>query len=169
MSDKIQKNVIMQMDMDEVRKAIAESSPNTRIYVGADSKRVKKKVVYVTVVILHYEGKHGGRVFKNIVIEPWYGNIKQRLMNEVYGAIGVAFDIVDHLGGRPFEIHLDLNTDPKHKSNMCVKEAVGYVLGSFGFKPKLKPEAWAASTVADDTTVKLRKRVQHMKQNEVAA
>ena len=153
-------NILQALDMPEVIKAIQESSMATKVYVGADSKRVKKKVVYVTVVVLHYDGNKGGKIFKEISVEPWYGNIKGRLMNEVYKAIGVAYQLTDHLQGRPFEIHLDLNPDPKHKSNVAVKEAVGYVLGTFGFKPKLKPEAWCGSAVADRDTLKARKRIQ---------
>lgn len=153
-------NILQALDMPEVIKAIQESSMETKVYVGADSKRVKKKVVYVTVVVLHYDGNKGGKIFKEISVEPWYGNIKGRLMNEVYKAIGVAYQLTDHLQGRPFEIHLDLNPDPKHKSNVAVKEAVGYVLGTFGFKPKLKPEAWCGSAVADRDTLKARKRIQ---------
>lgn len=147
------------LDMQEVIDAIKNSSQDTRVYVGADSKRVKKKVVYVTVVVLHLDGNKGGRIFKEITVEPYYGNIKQRLMNEVYKAIGIAYQLVDHLEGRAFEIHLDLNPDPKHKSNVAVKEAVGYVYGTFGFKPKLKPEAWCGSAVADRDTLKARKRI----------
>lgn len=152
--------IIQALDIPEVIKAIQESSMATKVYVGADSKRVKKKVVYVTVVVLHFDGNKGGKIFKEISVEPWYGNIKGRLMNEVYKAIGVAYQLTDHLEGRPFEIHLDLNPDPKHKSNVAVKEAVGYVLGTFGFKPKLKPEAWCGSAVADRDTLKARKRIQ---------
>lgn len=151
--------VIQALDMQEVLDAIKSSSKTTRVYVGADSKRVKKKVVYVTVVVLHYDGNKGGKIFKEICVEPWYGNIKGRLMNEVYRAIGVAYQLVEHLDGRAFEIHLDLNPDPRHKSNVAVKEAVGYVLGTFGFKPKLKPEAWCGSAVADRDTLKARKRL----------
>lgn len=151
--------VVQAMDIPDVIKAIQESSMTTKVYVGADSKRVKGKVVYVTVIVLHYDGNKGGKIYKEISIEPWYGNIKGRLMNEVYKAIDVAYKIVEHLEGRPFEIHLDLNPDPQHKSNVAVKEAVGYVLGTFGFKPKLKPDAWCGSTVADRDTLKARKGV----------
>lgn len=151
--------VIQSLDMEEVIAEIQNSSPTTKVYVGSDSKRVKKKVVYVTVIVLHYDGCRGGKIFKEIAVEPYYGNIKQRLMNEVYRAIGVAYQLVDHVQGRDFEIHLDLNPDPKHKSNIAVKEAVGYVLGTFGFAPKLKPDAWVGSAVADRDTLKARKRL----------
>lgn len=151
--------ILKSIDIQEVITAIQGSTQSTKIYVGSDSKRVKNKVVYVTVVVLHYDGSCGGRIFKEITVEPYYGSIKQRLMNEVYKAIGVAYQLVDSLQGRAFEIHLDLNPDPKHKSNVAVKEAVGYVLGTFGFKPKLKPDAWAGSAVADRDTLKARKKM----------
>jgi predicted RNase H-related nuclease YkuK (DUF458 family) len=159
MNGKVQQQVIRELDIQEVIAEIQNSTMATKIYVGADSKRVKKKVVYVTVVVLHFDGNKGGKIFKEIVVEPYFGNIKQRLMNEVYRAIGVAYQLVDHVQGRDFEIHLDLNPDPKHKSNVAVKEAVGYVLGTFGFAPKLKPDAWVGSAVADRDTVKARKRL----------
>ncbi|MND58555.1 hypothetical protein D3C76_212330 [compost metagenome] len=151
--------VVQAMDIPDVIRSIQESSATTKVYVGADSKRVKGKVVYVTVVVLHFDGNKGGKIFKEITVEPWYGNIKGRLMNEVYNAVGIGYQIVEHLQGRPFEIHLDLNPDDRHKSNIAVKEAVGYVLGTFGFRPKLKPEAWCGSTVADRDTLKARKGV----------
>jgi predicted RNase H-related nuclease YkuK (DUF458 family) len=47
------------------------------------------------------------------------------------------------------EIHLDINTNPKHGSNCAATEAAGYVLGMTGIEPKLKPESWAASFGAD--------------------
>jgi len=61
--------------------------------------------------------------------------------------------IADVVGERPFEVHLDINPNPDHRSSMIVKEAVGYVLAQ-GLKPVLKPDAVAASAVADFFTGK---------------
>ena len=76
-------------------------------------------------------------------------NPRMRLVQEAYKAVDIASQIVDVVGDRHFEVHLDLNTNPKHKSNLAVKEALGLVLGRLGFDAKLKPEAWASSTAAD--------------------
>jgi len=46
-----------------------------------------------------------------------------------------------------------INPNPDHRSSMIVKEAVGYVLAQ-GLKPVLKPDAVAASAVADFFTGK---------------
>lgn len=145
-------------EVEEIKAAINAESLNTAIYIGSDSKQFKKKkvnyVVYVTTVILHKNGSQGCRIYKQYITESDYGNLRQRLMREVEFGIGIAYELADVIGERPFEVHLDLNPDPKHKSNVCVKEANGYVLGMLGFEPKLKPEAFAASAVSDRWAVK---------------
>ena len=143
-------------DFDDIRRVIEDSSESSAIYVGADSQRYKKRgqhyVAYVTVIIIHIDGEHGGRLFKQIEVERDYGQVRLRLMNEVYRASAAAMEIQDFIGNRTFEIHLDINPDENFKSNAVVKEATGYVLGMFGFKPKIKPNGFAASTVSDRYT-----------------
>ena len=46
------------------------------------------------------------------------------------------------------EVHADINTDPHFKSNVALKEAMGYILG-MGFVFKAKPDAFASSSCAD--------------------
>ena len=70
---------------------------------------------------------------------------------EVPIAIQKAMEIVDHLGGRKLEVHLDLNPDPKHKSSVAVKEALGYAQG-MGLDAKVKPNSFAATHAADHIT-----------------
>lgn len=143
-------------DFDEIREFIETSSPDSKIYVGADSqayrRRGKSYVAYVTVIIVHVDGKHGGKLFKSVSIQDDYGQTRLRLMNEVYMASGAAMEIMEAVGDRDFEIHLDINPNDKYKSSMVVKEATGYIMGMFGFKPKIKPEGFAASTVSDRYT-----------------
>jgi predicted RNase H-related nuclease YkuK (DUF458 family) len=140
-----------------VKQAIAASDPTSKVYVGCDSKRLRKsgEVRFATVVILHIKGKHGGMMWSFMDKEMDYNpvnNPRMRLVTEAYKAVEIAAEIVDVVGDRDFEVHLDLNTNPKHKSNVAVKEALGYVLGVMGFDAKLKPEAWASSTAADKLT-----------------
>jgi len=147
-----------EMNIEEVREAIAASSNESSIYIGADSKQFTKNkvkyVCYVTVVVIHIDTLRGGKIFKSYKTERDYGSLRQRLMTEVGFAINIGYELIDDVGVRPFQIHLDLNPDPKHKSHVVVKEATGYVLGMLGFKPKLKPDAFAASSVSDRWAVK---------------
>lgn len=147
-----------QFDFDEVRQAIKESPEDSAVYIGADSKQYTSEgvhyVAYCTVVILHFGSQHGATIFKSLRTDRDYGQLRTRLMAEVTDAIAVGYELIDHIGDRGFEIHLDINRGLQHKSSVLVKEATGYVLGSLGIEPKLKPEAFAASSVADRYAVK---------------
>jgi len=133
--------------IDDAKAAILESSQNSSVYIGADSIRHKKNgqwyAKYSTVIVVHMDSKRGCKLFHNSVDMPDYGNLRQRLLNEVMYAIEAATEIIDHLGDRHLEIHLDVNPDPKHKSS------VGYVKGTLGLDAKIKPASFAATHAAD--------------------
>lgn len=139
--------------IEEAKKAILESSPQSSVYIGCDSIRFKKNKMwyakYSTVVIVHMDSKHGCRLFHESVDMPDFGNLKQRLLNEVQMAVTTATEIVDVLGDRHMEIHLDINPNPKHKSSIAIKEALGWVKGSLGLDAKVKPSSFAATHAAD--------------------
>lgn len=160
----------MNDDFKTVKEYIRQSSTKSGIYIGCDSKKYRRGnkmfVAYVGVVVIHYDCNKGGKIFKFIRKEPDYGNLKQRLLNEVMMACEIGYNLIDTIGERPFEVHLDINPNPKHKSSIAVKEAIGYVLGTFGFKPKLKPESFASSSVADKYVVTLTNKEYYKYQKE---
>ena len=143
---------------DKARQAILSSSQESKIYIGADSIRFKKGYYpdgrdrwfarYATVIIVHKDGRHGCNVFYNTETIEDYGQIRTRMLQEVQYSLDAAESIIDILGNRPLEIHIDVNPDPIHASNVAAKEAAGWVMG-MGFTAKIKDEAWAASTAAD--------------------
>ena len=143
----------MIFDFDDIKQQIKNSSVDSSIYIGADSKVYREgnstMVAYVTVIILHYGSNKGAKIFRCHKTERYFGQIKQRLMTEVQEAISAAMEVADSIGDRSFEIHLDINRNKKHKSSEIIKEATGYVLGMLGIEPKLKPYSFAASSVAD--------------------
>ena len=138
---------------EEAKQAILSSSPQSSVYIGCDSIRFRKNkqwyAKYSTVIIIHMDSKKGGRLFHESVDMPDYGNLKQRLLMEVQLAVSTATEIIDVIGDRHFEIHLDINPNPNHKSNVAVKEALGWVRGSLGVDAKIKPSAFAATHAAD--------------------
>lgn len=139
--------------IEEAKQAVIDSSPSSSVYIGCDSIRFKKNgrwmAKYSTVVVVHKDSRHGCQIFhENVDLED-FGNLKQRLMNEVNFAVAIASEIVEVLGGRHLEVHLDLNPNPRHKSNVVVKEAIGWVRGSLGIEAKIKPYSWCASHTAD--------------------
>ena len=139
--------------IEEAKKAIIASSPQSSVYIGCDSIRFRKNkqwyAKYSTVVIVHMDTNKGGRIFHTSVDMPDYGNLKQRLLMEVQLAVSTATEIIDVIGDRHFEIHLDINPNPNHKSSVAVKEALGWVKGSLGMDAKIKPHSFAATHAAD--------------------
>lgn len=149
-------------DYDEIRQAIQDSPADSSVYIGADSKvfssHGEPMVAFVTVIILHYGSSKGAKIFKSHRTDRYYGQIRMRLMTEVTDAIAAATEIADSIEDRGFEIHLDINRDERYKSSEIIKEATGYVLGTLGFEPKLKPDSFAASSVADRFCVRDARR-----------
>ena len=138
--------------IEDAKEAIKNSSQESSIYVGCDSIRYKKNGVwwasYCIVIILHKDSKHGCKLFQNTVKYKDFGNMKQRLMFEAQLAIETTLEIIDVVGDRHIEIHMDINPDPRHKSSVAVKEALSWAM-SFGVIAKIKPEAFAATHAAD--------------------
>jgi predicted RNase H-related nuclease YkuK (DUF458 family) len=138
----------MESTMDEVLEYIKNTSPNTDIFVGCDSKQSGKHTIFVTVVVAHIDGNKGGKVFHFIDRVPRIKSLKWRLLQETHYSTGKALEILPSVGDRKLEVHLDYHPSDKNKSNMVVKEAIGYVIGQ-GLEYQLKPYAHAASSAAD--------------------
>lgn len=147
----------MRMDIEEVRQYIQRCSKESKIYIGGDSERFKDKgkwfADYATVVVVHIDGKHGAKIFGEVTREQDYdyrpGRPSLRLMNEVTKVAELYFRLADAIGDRPVEIHLDINPDERFGSSCVVSQAIGYIMGTCNMKPKIKPNAFAASIAAD--------------------
>ena len=134
----------------KARDAIVASSLESAIYIGCDSLRIpaKNKAVFSTVIVLHRDSKHGCNIFHNQVTIPDYGQMRPRLLMEVHYALEAFYAIEDIVGNRRLEIHLDVNPDPRHASNVVTNEALGWVRG-LGIEARIKPDSFAATTAAD--------------------
>jgi predicted RNase H-related nuclease YkuK (DUF458 family) len=140
-------------DIKKIKKFI-QDNPNAKIYLGADSQRVKKKKVkFVVVVVIHYEGHCGAKVFHHItydkVQDAKLSRPFNRMMKEVSLLTDLYLELEDVLWDRDFEIHLDVSEDPTKGSSVAYHAAKGVIWGYIGVEPVCKPDAWAASTVAD--------------------
>ena len=145
------------LNLDEVREFIVNTSLSSKIYIGSDSARYRKGDVwhaeYCTVVVVHYDGNRGCKVFGQLESERDYDQKKDkprmRLMNEVMRTAQMYLDLEDAIGIRDVEIHLDINPNEKHGSSCVISEAVGYIKGMCNVVPFVKPNAFAASVAAD--------------------
>lgn len=144
------------INIAEVSAFINECSPETKIYLGCDSERFRIGGVwyvdYITVVIVHFDGKHGCKIFGAVDRERDYGQAankpKMRLMGEVYRVADLYLTLSKEVA-HDISVHLDINPNERYGSSVAVQEAVGYIKGMCGITPQVKPEAFAASYAAD--------------------
>ena len=158
------------IDLEEVKEFIANCGPETKVYMGCDSERVKVEVPrklkdgtveiqklwfadYVTVIVVHIDGNHGCKVFGQIVRQQDFDQVKNkprmRLMNECYQVSELYLSLAPMISDTEIEVHLDINPNRKYGSSCVVDEAIGYVKGVCGVTPIVKNDAWAASFAAD--------------------
>lgn len=147
------------LDIKEVARQIfgyinERSGCKYKIIVGTDSAGVRHPD-FITAIIVYRVGR-GGRYFwkKNPAQRP-YPDIKTRVFQEVTLSLEVSQEILGELktlveqGCKihyDFQIHIDVGE--KGQTREMIKEVVGMVKGN-GFEAKIKPESYAASSVAD--------------------
>lgn len=127
-----------------------EESYEYEIYVGSDSQVHSSQigVLYVTCIVLYKKGK-GGRYFIKKEYSKINNSLRERLTNETMQSLMTAFKLQEILPlNAEIVIHIDANSDERWKSSNYVQDLVGMVVGQ-GFKCKIKPNAWAAMSVAD--------------------
>lgn len=144
------------INIEQVVDLVNSCGPDTRVYIGSDSERINVGdqwyADYATVVVVHYDGNRGGKVFGAIVRERDFDRKQDkpsyRLMNEVYKTAEIYLELAKHIAN-DIEIHLDINTDESCGSSCVVQQAIGYIKGMCNITPKVKPNGFAASNAAD--------------------
>lgn len=148
-----------------------EKNYKLKVSIGTDSQKITKTLYKLATVILitSTEDLGGGVIWGRggMIVSATYTHdfmkkdvdgkkrdkelVNERMVFEVSKSIEVATQIAELLDlyEIKMEIHADINPDPKHESNKALQSAVGYILG-MGYDFKIKPEAWAASTAADN-------------------
>lgn len=148
---------MQKINVEQVKEFIQAQSPETRIYLGCDSERVKLfdgwYADYTLAIVVHINGNSGCKIFGEVVRErDWDSRVGRpalRLMNEVYKVSDMYQRLSDAFDGRFVEVHLDINPDETHGSNCVIAQAVGYIKGTCNLTPAVKPNAFAASYAAD--------------------
>ena len=123
------------------------------VIVGTDSHPSLGDTDFVTAIIVRRVGK-GGRYFWSRSCEGLYRELSQRIYREALLSFEWAKAIMEALGKRTLldfnlEIHVDVGRNGKTRS--LIDGVVGMIVGG-GFPVKIKPEAYAASSVADKYT-----------------
>lgn len=137
---------------DEVREVLMKEKLNghqLKVCIGTDSQRKGKKIEFATAIVFIRKGKGGFMYISNETIQRNMA-VKERMLEEVARSIDTAFALCDLFiaFNVDMEVHADINTNPKFKSNDALKEAMGYIMG-MGFVFKAKPHAFASSSCAN--------------------
>lgn len=144
------------INIQEVTEFISMQSPESKIYLGCDSERYFARDTwwadYILAVVIHIDGKHGCKLFGEVITERDYDQRKdrpaRRLMTEVYKVSELYLKMADVLEDRDVEVHLDINPNETHGSSCVIQQAVGYIRGVCNVIPMVKPNAFAASYAA---------------------
>jgi predicted RNase H-related nuclease YkuK (DUF458 family) len=145
------------LDLEEIRRYIDAQTPETRIYLGCDSERLRIDGVwyadYVLAIVVHINGNNGCKLFGEVHRERVYdqkaSKPAMRLMTEVYKVSELYLKLAEVLEGRDVEVHLDINPNELHGSSCVISQAIGDIKGTCNVVPFVKPRAFAASYAAD--------------------
>jgi predicted RNase H-related nuclease YkuK (DUF458 family) len=127
------------------------SKKNGKVYIGSDSFIQKKFCVLSSVICLYSEYERSGGIYfysRENLLKKDFPTLTQRLIHEATNSIELGMGISEEIPNVKLELHLDVNSDRRAASNKLADSLSGYVKAS-GFDCKIKPEAWAASTIAD--------------------
>jgi len=120
---------------------------DTEILIGCDSQNRKRETIYAIVIGLYKPGK-GAHVLYSRFTTPRERENTNRLLNEVWFSVEVAEAIKNELGIKATWIDIDLNPDPKYKSNSALTSAVGIVTG-MGYNVRHKGNSPVMTYAAD--------------------
>ncbi len=131
-----------------IQRELAEGN-RLKVCIGSDSQVRGVHIEFATVIVFLREGKGGFMFIENEQFNGKMG-LKERMITEVSKSVTTAYRLCNLLDQYhvELEVHADINTDPTFKSNVALKEAMGYIMG-MGYTFKAKPEAFASSSCAD--------------------
>jgi predicted RNase H-related nuclease YkuK (DUF458 family) len=136
------------VDLLDYARSVIEKIPGTKIYVGCDSQSYANKTVYVTTVVFRYHNRGAHVIYSKDTI-PRVKDLWTKLWGELQRSIDIAGYLKIEGKIDIYQIDLDYNTNPKHKSNVIVKTAIGY-MESMGYNYAVKPQTLIAISIANE-------------------
>tara|TARA_R100001510_G_C7641772_1_gene199363 strand:- start:179 stop:655 length:477 start_codon:yes stop_codon:yes gene_type:complete len=127
-------------------------SNGAKIFIGSDSFKTNKKIIFASAICLHGKENPSRYFFiRENVDKNHFNNLASRITEEARRSIEIAEYLLsfEKINTHNIEIHLDVS--PMHLNNGTSKFSdmlKGYVTG-YGIQCKIKPNAWASQAVAD--------------------
>lgn len=123
------------------------NNPIHKIYIGCDSHNEATKSTFATVIVLHYDSG-GGHVLYSRDVFPLIKDRHERLWKEVEFSVAAAMYLIENGLEKPDYIDVDLNPDPRYKSNSVLRAALG-LIESIGIVPRYKTKSPWSISIAD--------------------
>lgn len=121
------------------------------IYIGTDSHLLKDEFVFATVICLHNkERRNGGTYFyhKEKVKAGKFGSLVNRILHEVSKSVEIGLALREK-NVENIELHIDASAPNVGNATSKFSDMLSGFAKGAGFDFKIKPEAWASSSIAD--------------------
>lgn len=129
----------------------ADDKRKYKILIGTDSKdNGNGRADFVTAIVVHRVGR-GGRYFWRRLDQENLHTLRDRIWQEVLTSLDIAKDfltLMQNYQMPPFDFELHIDVGGNGETHTLIQELVGVVRAN-NFEPKIKPESYAASKVAD--------------------
>ena len=142
-----------EIDFAEIVEHIkAHAASKGKVYLGTDSFLNKDGCTFSTALVLHgAESQTGGRYFvtRMNVEKGKYDVLVARITEETNRSVQLGLRLMQMGPNLKIEIHLDVSaSDKKEGTSQFSDMLIGFAKGA-GFEAKIKPEAFAAASIAD--------------------
>lgn len=136
-------------ELDEVLWRERSEGHELKVCIGTDSQVKGRVTAFATVIVFIRQGK-GGFMFIREESTRQRMTVKERMLAEVGRSVEAGYELSGLFTryGVAMELHADINTNPKFRSNEALREAMSYIL-AMGFAFRAKPEAFASSSCAN--------------------
>ncbi len=127
-------------------------SSTYKVIIGTDSQ-VRNEICFVTAIVVHRLGK-GARYFYRKKLQRKIKSLRQKIFFETALSLEVGGKVANYLaesGLDDLEVEIHIDVGKQGETRDLIREVVGMVTGS-GFQARIKPDAYAASSVADKHT-----------------
>lgn len=143
------KGVLSEKELcSEITQYVQESPDDSySLVIGTDSEQ-GEHVEFITAIVMHRVGR-GGRYFWTRLRSPRFNSLRERIWQEAFLSIKIALRLRELLPKEicsRLEIHADVGENGLTRN--LINEVTGMITGN-GFKPRIKPDAYAATAVAD--------------------
>lgn len=143
-----------------------EPSGNYKLIVGTDSQVHCEQTVFITGIVIQNEGRGAWACNRKVIIPRRMLQLHERISNETLltetivslftterknQMIDIVLPYIYQGATFTMEGHLDIGSGKRNKTREFVKEMVSR-LESIGIEPKIKPDAFVASSYANRYT-----------------